>query len=706
MSTNIKRLLKENPQHIVVMVLVLILTYFCVLNNFDTKENISSEVYTESADVLSTNLVSGDVIEQEFVLEEGDDGLSILFATYMMSVNYGTIDVDILDSKGEVVYEEALPAADLQDNSYFRVLFDEVAEELQGQRCTLRLTILDMGNQPIAVYASNADLEDCSFKVNGVEQTHDLVLRRVQIVSTSVIYKDLRLFFIYTIAVLMIYVIAYRRIFVYNKIREILSGLIALTKQNKKPIGLFLLFLILGIILACMLEGFIFAGTGDMQPARIYFMVAIYTIALYSILFQVDLQKNAHVYFFVVMMLVGAVSIVSLGTNFGCWDEHIHYARTQYMSLGGKDNNTTWMNDFAYLNTSVPAANEVVLQLTSVGYIPTSIVLYLCRVLNLGLVATVVIGKMTNLFLYTLFFALAIYCVKGRGKLLLSVLAFIPTSLFMATCYSYDWWVIALTALGCSIVIGEVQAKGYVTTKKLILGMAVAVIGMLPKPIYFPVLFPLMLLKREQYQESKKSRWIVVLTMVVLVASFILPMVLSGPGEGDLRGGSDVNSTEQIKFILGNVVGYIQILLNFLWEYLNPEFAYKYLISFSYVGKANYYTLCMMVISAAVVLDNTKKVVAQKNIPWIRFGAILGALGGIVLAATSMYVSFTPVGLDTINGCQARYILPVLFPFLFFIGEFDMQISDKTKSKAFMFLTLIMAFVFMNGWYDLIISQL
>lgn len=43
-----------------------------------------------------------------------------------------------------------------------------------------------------------------------------------------------------------------------------------------------------------------------------------------------------------------------------------------------------------------------------------------------------------------------------------------------------------------------------------------------------------------------------------------------------------------------------------------------------------------------------------------------------------MYLSFTPVGLKTINGAQPRYLIPLLFPALMLIGG----ITCKRKNIA------------------------
>ena len=50
---------------------------------------------------------------------------------------------------------------------------------------------------------------------------------------------------------------------------------------------------------------------------------------------------------------------------------------------------------------------------------------------------------------------------------------------------------------------------------------------------------------------------------------------------------------------------------------------------------------------------------------WYRLGVLAVYVVIGFFAAFSMYVMFTPVGVETVYGCQARYILPAVFPVLF-----------------------------------------
>lgn len=75
---------------------------------------------------------------------------------------------------------------------------------------------------------------------------------------------------------------------------------------------------------------------------------------------------------------------------------------------------------------------------------------------------------------------------------------------------------------------------------------------------------------------------------LIAFASFALPFLFStagGSNVGDMRGGSDVNSGQQIAFILADPLRYAEILANyFSTYYLNPITSSGYALNFAYLG--------------------------------------------------------------------------------------------------------------------------
>lgn len=474
-------------------------------------------------------------------------------------------------------------------------------------------------------------------------------------------------------------------------------------------------------------------GIDSFNPYRVMIIFAVLTILYYAYKCRKDVHLYMHKYFFLIIMLVGTIHILVAPPMVGMsWDDEIHYGRTSYMSweltaqvseadnamIGNyvetiqqhfgytEEDRATWKEEINQYDDYYTLVETPAYRLSEryIAYIPSAIALAVGRGIGLSYTATFMFGKWISLLCYAIVMSLSIKLLKGRGKTLVATMAFVPTMLFMASSYSYDWWVYSFIILGYSLVIGTIQDGRKISFRRMIITLAILFFGMMPKAIYFPLILPLLLLKKDHLEKPTKSRVFIILATLLVMATFLLPMFVNGAGQGDLRGGSAVNSTEQIKFILANVPTYIKILGRFLAGYLSSDASYGYLTLMAYYGQAKYFTVCIIAIVIAAVIDNRQYDKAEDLGKSVKIGTVLAAFVAIALSATALYISFTAVASDTILGCQARYILPVLFPFLYVVGEMKLEASQKIKNNAFMLCTTMMAFVFLYGIYDLVVA--
>ena len=59
--------------------------------------------------------------------------------------------------------------------------------------------------------------------------------------------------------------------------------------------------------------------------------------------------------------------------------------------------------------------------------------------------------------------------------------------------------------------------------------------------------------------------------------------------------------------------------------------------------------------------------------PWAHIWPILVSFACVMLVMTSMYLAFTPVGGNRVNGAQFRYLIPLVLPVLMHIGSGKME---------------------------------
>ncbi len=146
----------------------------------------------------------------------------------------------------------------------------------------------------------------------------------------------------------------------------------------------------------------------------------------------------------------------------------------------------------------------------SVAYVLSAIGILLGRGIGLSYAGVFNLGRFCNLLMYTILIALAIKRVQ-YGKVLISTIGLIPTTIFMASCYSYDPWVIGFTILGFSYFFAELQNDEFLEIKNMIIMIGTLTLGCVPKAIYFPLLF----LPKKKIKDSKQRKWYY--TLVILL---------------------------------------------------------------------------------------------------------------------------------------------------------------------------------------------
>lgn len=332
----------------------------------------------------------------------------------------------------------------------------------------------------------------------------------------------------------------------------------------------------------------------------------------------------------------------------------------------------------------------------AIAYLPSAIFLIIARGFSLPYVLVFLIGRWANVVLYSLLIYQALKQLKS-GKLIIFMISMFPTTLFLLGNYSYDTWGIGWTILGFSYFIGVLQNEsariGYGAIIKICL---LLILGYSAKPIYFCLILLLMCVKKDKLQENlsmTKYRLIVMFTTIFVMLSFVAPFLLNGAGGNDMRGGLDVDSMQQIKYILMNPLEYTHILLTFLKSYWSGYNAPYYISSFAYLGNVGSFCFIFWFSIMIIFLDKAKcdiKITVVTNRIW----ALFLVFSASVFVATSMYIAFTPVSAGEINGCQPRYLLPILFVTNYFIGDYRLIAPiDKFVNRKVLLMGVVLIYV-------------
>lgn len=427
--------------------------------------------------------------------------------------------------------------------------------------------------------------------------------------------------------------------------------------------------------------------------------------------------------FYCILMIIGTTFIIATPSSVGAsWDDGIHFFRSesivQYPNVNGESSDNleieieqTFLKNASKetrsqidqaLNEStiVPTNYQYSYGFFSIAYVPYAMGLVIGKALSFPFTWTFRFAKIFNLAFYGMIVFLAMKKIKA-GKILVATIALIPTVVFMASNYAYDQWVIGFTLYGFCYFISFLQDRNKkITAADEWLMLGAFVVGILPKAVYFIMMLPLFFMPRTAFideKQHKKYLLYVLMSGLLLVATFTLPLLIAGAGSGDERGGTEVNATAQIQFILSNPRHYFDILTNFLGEYLNVKNAGQYIQNFAYLGIGSFQHISTVVLGTVALLD--KNGYKSKN-GLLCVSSYIGAFIAIVLSATALYISFTPVGSLDIVGCQYRYIIPVLFLFLYMLAP------DTTENhmNKFWFNSLPMMFMGITFLYNALIA--
>jgi len=340
------------------------------------------------------------------------------------------------------------------------------------------------------------------------------------------------------------------------------------------------------------------------------------------------------------------------------WDEIYGYA-------GLLDSNATVQSV-----RSTEGISTIVSQFSAIAYVPSACGLWIGRFLHLSFTMTFVLGRLFNLLSYVtiVFFAIRIIPTK---KALLTVIALLPTSIFLAANYSYDTWLTSFFMLGTAMAVREFSDERPLTTSRAFALFLVFLVGLGPKAVYFPMLAILILMPSSKFESKIQKRYFYMAGIVVAllaVATFVLPFLSTkGGGGGDCRGGSGVNASAQTALALQDPVSFARTIFGFMFgSFLTPASVDSSFASFAYLGSAQAFFSCLTCIPLLFVVGValtdcsplSARIFGWKSRLWVIFLSIVA----VFLVCTALYISFTPVGLPTVNGMQSRYLLPLVFP--------------------------------------------
>lgn len=463
-----------------------------------------------------------------------------------------------------------------------------------------------------------------------------------------------------------------------------------------------------------LVNGPVSSGTWYNKYLIMFIAAVLLTVGIFFV-FRYELKDKPERAFFAVLLVFTMGSSVMYDVNKVSWDVESHfrfmlqwtdpdgqveisgseydgmygYAARVETSIADLNSWKAWLNEQDTIDTGEVLNNSFTSFYNRLASLPGSLVYMITSVIGLPFAIKYVLTKL----IYSVIFS--VVCFLGMrqlnsGKMIFAAIAMIPSVLFMASNYSYDYWLICFLLYAVARLVGELQRpEEKMTLKSSLLIFGAFFIGCAPKAVYFPMAALALLMPRQKFNTAAQSRLFRVACFVVpvlIASSFLLNFVGSvseGTNVGDSRAGSKINSTEQAYFILSDIPGYVLIVINFLLS----SYLYAAVHDTAFLAYLNYPELRTWIVTAFilafVMLTNKESIDKKYLCTWkTRTWSIVIAVITLGLVITSMYVSFTAVGSSSIGGVQPRYAIPILIAFLFFMGSPKLGEIIYVKHKA------------------------
>lgn len=365
---------------------------------------------------------------------------------------------------------------------------------------------------------------------------------------------------------------------------------------------------------------------------------------------------------------------------------------------------------------------------SNIAMMPMALVMMACKMASVPVPIAFVLSKLPCAVIYSLVTYFGMKKLRG-GKAFFAAAALIPTSLFLASNYSYAYWTYSLILFGCAYLVSIIQSQEKVKLKSIVLMLGAFALASLPRIVYGFMLILCLIVPRSRFSSRRQSvayRAVILVPCIVAMAFAGSIAAFTGIGEGDRRGGENIQPAEQLSFVLSHPLEYMQMLTEFLFApfanegsmpdkegtslvagFALPQAWPGYFVNYGYLPRpSEAFTAVVIAVLLLAAFTDKDEHDAYGIIP--AFASWVICLVAMLLIITYMYLVFNDVGSDIIRGVQRRYMLPFVYPMLVFLGYKKWNLCGNVIPRAVYNAGVIgiMALVSLGSWWQVYLFQL
>ena len=442
---------------------------------------------------------------------------------------------------------------------------------------------------------------------------------------------------------------------------------------QSKSIVCIIAFLILGMVTVC---------TGEMKWSKAQVVIdAVCIVAVLSLLIlYVFRNVRIEVFAFLCIIFLGGMSVL-VQPILNIPDETAHFARAERVSEGKMFADPA-MQSFETIQSVIELQNSVGIPITQselknkeidyrVGYVnhvaasnlsflyfPQAIGIKIAKVMNLDAVWLLWLARLCNLVFYAILIMIAVK-ITPRLKYLFFLISLFPMSIQQAASCSVDAMINGITIVYIALFLYLYNKKS-VNRKELLVFYIVSIFVILAKVTNICIAGLILLLPLEKNDRKIKSYFIKcvgILGICIIAISYYLYTMKFAQNLAQLEYVTkmNVNGGEQVKYIFGNFKHWIRM---FVAAMLNQ--IYTSVIQLSTFGWLSYGYPILIVVMPFIYGKICFQEQGMDFSKFEKFLITLMVLGSYGFTCLALYIGWTPVGSESIEGVQGRYFIPIL----------------------------------------------
>ena len=314
---------------------------------------------------------------------------------------------------------------------------------------------------------------------------------------------------------------------------------------------------------------------------------------------------------------------------------------------------------------------------TPIPYIPQVLGILVGKIFGASPLLMIYLARAFNLLC---FLALAFFAIKKTPvhKWVFCLLCLTPTNVFQVASASVDAFTFGICFLTIAYFLFYAFDESELSKADIAKLFVLSLLAVLSKNAYIFLPFLFLLIPRRKFSSTKTYSIAFAALVFVCIGSVAAWSYLIKPIYLPYRIDIPMNPEEQAQFIISEPFNFIKMVVT---DYvLNAQYYFK-----TFFGQLTWFDLYVpmrlsvfvcVVITAAALLDKDSKIVVPKRFKVI-FAAII--VGTAFLISALLYMTWSPVRGDTIEGIQGRYFIPVA-P-LFFLIFYNRRLNWKSFDR-------------------------